>query len=367
MWYSEDINENDGIESILSLFKTEKEFINYYFSKILFFNVENVKEQAKKLKNKIKNNEKIAVRFSTKSKEHFYFWDENNKKNTRTKTFKTRKEAHKFSSSNDLFHKESNVKVITDKDGNYYVRKEIMNYTGYRVSQGAISDYNNYTISHIWANTSNPYFFSSLWNLSLIPQTFSFILDKSKGSSNLVKKIKIITEILHIELYQLDSLLNKKIISEENNFEKNYNSFCEEYNIAKSIIDNRQINFLNPKIEKNTNLDIYDITVEFKQNIKNKEFIFTFLEKLKEINFKDFTKFTNSEKTKDLCKLSYPILIDVTGASDEIIQQRSRPVNSDVYYKKPLFEWNNKQFIVCNDWKPWHREMLISWLTDKNH
>lgn len=367
MWYLEDINENDGIQSILSLFETEKEFINYFFSKILFFGVENVKEQAEELKKKIKNKEKIPVRFSTKSKEHFYFFDEVDKKKTRTKTFKRRKDAHEFSSSRDLFHKETDVKVITDKDGNYYVRNEILNYTGYRVSQGAVSDYKNYTISHIWANTSNPLFFSSLWNISLIPQTLSFILDKSKSNSKLVKKIKIITEILHIELYQLNSFLDKKIISEKNNFEKNYNTFNEEYNIAKSLIDKKQLNFLNPKNEKTLNLDIYDIEVDFKQKMKNKEFIFTFLEKLKQLNFKDFNKFTDSEHTKDLCKLSYPILVDITGESNEIIKQKSRPVNSDVYYKKPFFELNNKQYIVCNDWKSWHREMLINWLNDKNY
>ena len=120
------------------------------------------------------------------------------------------------------------------------------------------------------------------------------------------------------------------------------------------------------KIEKNPDLDIYDITSEFKQSMGNKDFIFTFLEKLKEIGFKDFNIFTSNEKTKDLCKLSYPILVDVTGASDKIIQQKSRPVKSDVYYKKPFFEWNNKQFIVCNDWKTRHREMLICWLNDNN-
>lgn len=366
MWYSEDINENDGIESILSLFRTETEFINHYFSKVLFFKIENVNEQATKFTQRIKDKERLPVRFSRKFKEHFYFYDKKDKRKTHSKAFKTREEAHKFSSNNDLYHKESGIKVITDKDGNYYVRKEIFNYTGYRVSQGEISDYKNYTISHIWANTSNPYFFSSLWNISLIPQTFSFILDKSKGSSNLVKRIKIITEILHIELYQINSLLNKKAISVENNFEKNYNVFSVEYKIAKSLISNKQINFLNQKNEITKDFDIYDFITELNKNVKNKDFIFTFLKKLKEIGFKDFNIFTDKEKTNDICKLSYPILIDITGASEKIINQKSRPVNSDVYYKKPFFEWNDKQFIICNDWKPWHREMLINWLNNKN-
>jgi|SRR5690554_1975232 len=367
MWYSELINENDGIESILSLFETEEDFIKHYFSSILFFKIEDVKEQSIKLSENIKNKEKIPVRFSKKSEEYFYFVDDHN--NKIFKTFKTRKEAHEFSSYNDLFYKENNVNVITDKDGNYYVRNVIRQYTGYRVSQGAISDYKNYTISHIWGNTSNPYFFISLWNISLIPQTFSFILDKSKASSSLVKKIKRITEILHIKLYDLKTSLNKNLISEENNFEKDYSVFFEENRIAQSIIDNKLINFLEPKEIIDTQsikLDITDIVDEINKNEKNKDFIFRFLEKLKEIDFQDFDKFTSSEETKDICRLSYPILVDVTGESEEEIRIKSRPVKSDVYYKKPLFEWNNKQYIVCNDWKNWHRKMLISWLTDQN-
>lgn len=288
MWYSEDINENYGIESILSLFKTEKDFINYYFSKVLFFNIKTVKKQLEKIKNNIKNKEKIPVRFSTKSKKHFYYLDKNLPNKVRTKTFKNKKEAIEFSCKNNLFYKDSDIGIVIDKDGNYYVRKEIRNYTGYRVSEGAISDFKNYTISHIWANTSNPYFFTSLWNISLIPQAFSFILDKSKVSSDLIKKIKIITEILHIELYQLNLNLNKKLITEENNFEKNYNKFSEEYIIAKLLIENERINFLNPKVEKNTDLDIYDIMVEFEQGLNNKKFIFKFLKKTKRHRFQRF-------------------------------------------------------------------------------
>lgn len=368
MWYSETINKNDGIESILSLFETEEDFIKHYFSSILFFKIENVKKQAIKLTDNIKNKEKTPVRFSKKSDEYFYYLDENNKKTF--EKFKTRKEAHEFSSSNDLFYKDDNVNVITDKDGNYYVRNEIRNYTGYRVSQGAISDYKNYTISHIWGNTSNPFFFTSLWNISLIPHTFSFILDKSKASSGLVKKIKRITEILHIKLYDLKSILNKNVFTEENNFEQDYNMFDEENRIAQSIIENNLIKFLEPKTivdVKNVNLDILDIAIDINKNKDNKDFIFAFLQKLKELDFQDFDKFTSREETRYICKLSYPILIDVTGRSEEEIQIKSRPVNSDVYYKKPLFEWNNKQYIVCNDWKNWHREKLISWLTDQNN
>lgn len=365
MWYSESINNNDGIESILSLFKTEMEFINHYFSKILFFSIENVNQQSENLIRKIKNEEKIPVRFSEKSKKHFHYFDEKDLIKSRKKTFKNKKEAIKFSSNNDLFHTKSKIKIKIDKDGNYSVRKEIRNYTGYRVSEGAISDYKNYTISHIWSNTSNPYFFTSLWNISLIPQAFSFILDKSKSSSAFVKKIKIITEIIHLELYQLNSLLSKVEISEKNNFEKDYKSFREEYSIAKTLINKGLIRFLEPKKIENTNLDISDISTEFKQEMNNKDFIFIFLEKLKEIGFEDFDRFTNREYTKYICKLSYPILVDVTGDSDAIVQEKSRPVNSDVYYKKPFFRWNNKKFIVCNDWKLNHRKQLVFWLNDK--
>lgn len=366
MWYTELINENDGIESILSLFETEEEFINHYFSNILFFNVQDVEKQANKLSEKIGNQIKVPVRFSTKSEQLFYSLDENNQKNY--KKFRTRKEAHVFSCEHNLFHNESDVKVITDKDGNYSVRNEICYYTGYRISQGAISDFKNYTISHIWANTSNPYFFTSLWNISIIPQTFSFILDKSKGSSSLIKKVKIITEILHFKLYKPNSILNNNIISDENNFENDYEAFIEECRIANSFIENKQIKFFKQKEEHNivTNHDLSDITTEIKLIVENKNFIFKFLEKLKEIGFQNFDIFTFAEKTKDICRLSYPILVDVTGASDEIILQKSRPVNSDVYYKKPIFNWNDKQFIICNDWKPINRKLLMSWLIDRN-
>lgn len=373
MWYSKIISKNDGIESILSLFKTEEEFIKHYFSNILFFNPEIVNEQAVKILNKIKNNEKLPVRFTKESKKHFYFENKENLNNRSSKTFKTRKDAHIFSDANNLYHKESDIKVITDKDGNYYVRKEIYDYTGYRISQGILSDYINYTISHIWGNTSNPYFFTSLWNISIIPQTFSFIIDKSKSNSDLVKKIKLITEIIHIELYNPDYIIGKTIITEKNNCENNYKLYKEEYEIATNLIKTNQISFIETKDDskltnnENTSFDLYKITEKLTSDIKNKTFAFTLLNNLKENGFKDFNQFTNKEKSKVISKLSYPILINVTGLTKNEIHQKSRPVDSDVYYKKPLFEFNKNYYIVCNDWKEKNKEMILNWLLDKNH
>ncbi len=363
MWYSEIINKKDGLESILCLFKNEREFINHYFSSVLFFDTKSVSIQANKIKENIKNNEKIPVRFSTKAKAHFYFHKNNNLNKKHSKNFKNRKEARIFAEANDLFHNESNIKVLTDKDGNYYVRKEIFNYTGYRVSQGAISDYKNYTISHVWGNTSNPYFFTSLWNISLIPQTFSFILDKSKNNSSLVKKIQIITEILHQKLYCINSIFKCAF-----DFEEDYSKYKDETIIVEDLIKNNIINFIKPKEDEisEPKLDLYDINVKFDKKLKNKDFIFKFLENLKDIGFSDFISLTDNEKVKEICKLSYPLLVDVTGDTNEIIHAKSRPVNSDVYYKTPFFEWKNKKFIICNDLKKKNRKMLIKWLYGSN-
>ena len=182
MWYHKLTNEKDGLKSLLSLFKSEEEFIFHYFTNILFFSKEKIEKQFENLLHKIENNSKIPVRFS-KNRDIFYILKTENKSGKgKPPQFKDKKDGLKFTRNNDLFHKKTNIRVVFDSDGNHQVKENIKKYSNITVSIGEKSDYKNYTIAHIWANPTNPYFFTSLWNLEIIPQTFSFITDKIKSN-----------------------------------------------------------------------------------------------------------------------------------------------------------------------------------------
>lgn len=362
MWYSKIINEHDGLATMLSMFDSEESFLEHFILNTIFFHPDEVTKQAEELKGKIDNGDKIPVRFSMKSKKMFHFENEKNINGKSSRTFKNKKEAKEFAEKNELVHTVTKIPVIIDKDGNYFVRSEIYKYTGYRVSQGAISDIQNYMIGHIWANTDNPYFFTSLWNFALIPQYMAFILDKPDANSELVRKIKVLTEAVCFILYKPNELLDKKLIDGE----KYENGYTELYDLAKSFVESDRLTFIRPKAEQTEEIepqvDTADIVERLENCDGNKDFAFTLLELLKEARFDFVQEFTDKTTTRNICKLSYPLLVDVTGDSKKVIEKKARPVKSDMYYKKPFFEIDNKQYIVCNDWYEKNKEHIIEWL-----
>jgi len=364
MWKSNTIlnNELDGLTPLLSIFKNDDEFIKHFISVTRFFKPEVVKKQAIELKEKIKKGDKIPVRYSMKSKESLYFKNDLTRKGESKRTFKNKKDAKEFAEKETLFHRDTDIGVIIDKDGNYFVRNEIFKATGYRVSQGAISDIRNCMISHIWANTDNPLFFTSLWNITLIPHYISFILDKPDANGNLTKKLKELMQAICFIIYNPNDLLEKNIINIPSE---------ESLKLAQSFVDKKEIIFIEPKSVNSEGIDSNDIIEtlfvdDIDSNFKpNKDFAFALLNGLKDsgINFEEL--FTDRIKTKDICKLSYPILVNVTDDTEKKIRKKMRPVNSDVYYSKPLFEINNSKYLVCNDWKIFHKELIVEWLQGK--
>jgi len=212
-WYKDLVNNvNDGLIPLLSLFKNEKDFYTHYLSNVKFFKVEIVEKASRELLERIKNKEKIPVRYSLKSDDFFKFSNEFNQRGFSVKKFKNRKDAHDFSEQNILTHKETEINICIDKDGNYYVKKLIKDLTGLKVSAGSICDYVNYTISHVWGKTDNPLFFTSLWNIVLIPNYLSFILDKPDSSNIIVSNVKKMVKALCVEKYNPNHLMNSEII-----------------------------------------------------------------------------------------------------------------------------------------------------------
>ncbi|MFY8187671.1 MAG: hypothetical protein ACOVLC_06900 [Flavobacterium sp.] len=215
-WYSDllfhnnKVKTNDGLTPLLDMFENETHFVKHFVENTIFFNKEHIEAQQVEIQNKLENNEKIHVRFSTKCQEHFYYKAENGR-GFSVKKFKTRSEAQKFSIKNNLYFRDTHGKeilVLIDKDGNYEVRKQIEKYTKIIVSQGTkVSNYSNYTISHVWENTTtHPLYFTALWNIVLIPSYLAFILDKSDKHSEFSRKIKLIIRGLCLDFYSPEIL-----------------------------------------------------------------------------------------------------------------------------------------------------------------
>jgi len=365
MWFEKlRSNKIDGLSPLLDLFSSEDEFIEHFFQNVKFFYPEVVARLSKDLINRIEQGESIPVRYSMKTKEYFHYKNQNVAKGISKKSFKNKEHAKDFALNKDYFHNETGIKVIFDKDGNYYVRNEIFKAVNYRVSQGAISDVKNYVISHIWGKTENPLFFTALWNVALVPNYLSFILDKSDENSEIVRKIKLIAKAICNNLYSPNTIIGSNYPSRINEDE-----FSEEIKLAELFLKNKIINFLSTHLPQKLSdmpsvSDPYDNLLELREIISdNKNFVLAVLSKLKSSNTEFISLFVDKNATKVICKMSFPILVDITGNTKEQIKQKSRPVNSDVYYVKPYFEFKSKQYLICNDWHNEHEELLLEWLT----
>lgn len=379
MWYIELLkNKNgferskDGLKPLLGFFNNKKEFIEYFVSSVLFFTEDMVKKQAEKFQEEIIKKEKVPVRYTLKSKEHFYYLNKKNQKGISRKTFKNRKDAQVFSEKNDLFHDETKIKVKIDKDGNYYVRRNILDATGYTVSQGVLSDISNYVISHIWGRTENPYFFSSLWNVILVPNHLAFILDKPDDNSEIVRELKEIIKVIATDLFQPNVILDKL---EEKLVEENYDLLDEESkNIFDDIKIGEKINFIDKKTESDIAKVIEEVEhieeeMEKKPKEKNKQFIFRIFKELESAKIDLTEVFTNDELCKELFGMKYPILFDISNISDSQISEKISFSGKERYYsfKKQdnIIVFNDKKYLVTNHWFPENRTALTKWLLGK--
>jgi hypothetical protein len=228
MWYKSEISKNiDGLEPFLALFAKTEDFYKHLFENIYFFKKSDVEQQALQMLNKISNNEKLPVRFTLKCEVHYRMPNMTNARGFSKKKFKNKKDAQEFAENNELVHHDTGINVCVDKDGNYYVRKEIENLLGYKVSTGAKSEIVNYVISHVFAETQNPLFFTSLWNIVFIPNYLSYILDKPNENCALVRKVKSIVKAACFDIYNPNYLLNKELIDEDEELKKSITAFRE--------------------------------------------------------------------------------------------------------------------------------------------
>jgi hypothetical protein len=197
----------DGINVLRKVFPDDGSFVQHVIENVMFFGKETVTHQALQTLKQIENGIAVPVRYTSNG--HFYHQREVKKT---TPGFKSKQEAVKFTKDNSLFHKGTDIRIYFDKDGNYYPKQAILQYTGHRVSWGKdISTITNYTIAHIWGETDNPLYFGLLWNYCLIPAPYAFLTDKSDTANVLVKRIKDLIKAVSVELYNPNALMNNKV------------------------------------------------------------------------------------------------------------------------------------------------------------
>lgn len=228
----------DGFESLNNLFKSEKDLIEHLIENSYFFHPDIVKAQALKISMDINNDMGVYVRFSQDGTK---FYHKNNTRETSSR-FKNKREAISFTKedTNKLYHRETNIRVKIDNDGNYTTKYAIKYYTGHWVSAGKNSSVINYTIAHIWGKTDNPIFFSLMWNYCLIPQHISQLTDKGDGPNKVVTAIKNMLKAISIELYHPNEIMkiNHTILSAEDM------PMEMARRIARQYIDDGKIKFL---------------------------------------------------------------------------------------------------------------------------
>jgi hypothetical protein len=194
----------NGTSVLTDSFPDKDSFVQHLIQHVLFFDNKIVVHQALSVLQQLENGEQaIPVRYT--SNEHFYYQREVKKV---TPSFKNKSEAVRSSKENPLFHKETGIRVCFDKDGNYYPKQAILQYTGHRVSWGKNSTITNYTIAHIWGKTDHPLYFGLLWNYCLIPTPYAFLTDKNDEVS---KRVQDLIKAISVELNNPNTLMSGKI------------------------------------------------------------------------------------------------------------------------------------------------------------
>lgn len=199
----------NGLDILIHALANEGGLINHLIENTLFIRQESVRAQtAQMLASQIAG--KIPARFSTE--EYIYCYADMRR---HKRLFKNRTEAVQRSETEAIYTTvRPGVRIMVDKDGNYWVRRAIKDYTGEVVSAGRVSTIQNYMISHIWGNTADPYFFTGLWNIVLIPLHCAFILDKPDDHHPEIRNTKELIKAVCWELYHPNDLLGVELVHE---------------------------------------------------------------------------------------------------------------------------------------------------------
>lgn len=198
----------DGLEALTNLFSNDKALlIEHVITNTYFFEKDSVLDYTTKTCKDICEEKAIPVRYTSTGS---FF--QNNEHRRTTPNIKSRKEAvHYYESKKDdkaLYHKETEIKIRFDNDGNYAPKQFIKEYTGHLLSRGESSTIQNFIIAHIWNKTDNPLYFSLPWNYVLMPCHCAYITDKRDDSNGLVKDIKDLIKAVSIELYNPNKIMN---------------------------------------------------------------------------------------------------------------------------------------------------------------
>ena len=227
----------DGLDVLIKLAEHDGGLTEHLIKNTIFFHPDIVAEQAKKMRLTAISG-KLPVRFSRK-KSLYKIVDGI----IQERSFSRDTEAAKKCEEEDIYTiVRDGIKVLVDRDGNYWVRQQIKQYTGEIVSVGKRNTIPNYMLSHIWGNTNDPYFFSALWNLTLTTMHCSFILDKPDSHHEQIKAIKGLYKALCWELYRPDKLMDIDFIDipEQQHIEQ-----------ARYYINSCLLNFI-PELDNNT-------------------------------------------------------------------------------------------------------------------
>lgn len=367
-------SEIDGMDSLLSVFENENDFVLHFFQHVKFFRPEMVDKQAKEMHENLIIDKPLPlpVRFSLKSKKYFHYINTDTNSGKSKKSFKNKSDAQSFTLEKGLTHNETGINVCIDKDGNYFVRKQIFDAINYRVSQGAISDITNYMICHVWGETANPLFFTSLWNITLIPHYMSFLTDKPDENSSLVKRIKDVLKAICVELYNPQELL--KVQNPEYDASK-YFAFQEVKNLedrkyvddiqatAKKYIKDGVVHFIDKKPNSQTELKLATMENSVDDNLDNKTFILQQLEKLADVEDESLIEvLANAKECKNKFDVAFSILREYNPDDKSVFDDN---LGRQRYYKKDtFFEYNDKKYIICNHWYPKQRDLFELWVYD---
>ena len=198
----------DGLKALTKLFKDDNALlIEHVITNTYFFEKDSVLDYTAKTCKDICEGKTIPVRYTSTGS---FF--QNNEHRRTTPNLKSRKEAvhyYKYKKDDkDLYHKETEIKIRFDNDGNYAPKQFIKEYTGHLLSRGKSSTIQNFIIAHIWSKTDNPLYFSLPWNYVLMPCHCAYITDKRDDSNGLVKDIKDLIKAVSIELYNPNKIMN---------------------------------------------------------------------------------------------------------------------------------------------------------------
>lgn len=375
-------SEIDGMDPLLAVFNNNKdsfdEFIDHFFENVKFFQKGMVEKQSKTILEKVTQDEPLPVRFSLKSKKYFHYKNESMQSGISKKSFKNKSDAQNFTLGQELIHNETGLNVCIDKDGNYFVRKEIFDAVNYRVSQGAISDIKNYMICHVWGETANPLFFTSLWNVTLIPNYMSFLTDKPDENSVLVRKIKDVLKVICMELYQPKEMIksykpdydSSSIFNIPEASDIGNRKYLDEVNsLAKRYLEDGTVKFMDKKstieqeIEKKGSQNVTESNSISSDSLENKDFIVLQLKKLADVDDEMLIlSLADTKECKDKFDVAFSILREFIPNDKSVFEDN---LGRQRYYKKDtFFEYNDKKYIICNHWYKKQRDLFELWVYD---